>query len=50
VNVQCPSVGECEGGKVVVGGSAEAHPHRSRRGDGIGDFGGESRKGIAFEM
>jgi hypothetical protein len=35
----CPSVGECQGGEVGVGGRVGEYPHRSReREDGIGDF------------
>jgi hypothetical protein len=28
--VQCPSVGECQGGNMGVGGWVREHPHRSR--------------------
>ena len=42
---QCPSVGECQGREVGVGGWVEK-PHRSRgRGDGMGISGGENWKG-----
>jgi hypothetical protein len=34
--VQCPSVGECQGGKTGVGGWE--HPHRGRERFGIGGF------------
>jgi hypothetical protein len=35
VKAQCPSVGECQGGEVGVGGWVGEHPHRNRgRGDG----------------
>jgi hypothetical protein len=37
VKAQCPSVGECQGGEVGVGGWVREHPHRSR-GDGIENF------------
>ena len=34
----CPSVGECHGGEVGLGGFLEEHTHRSRgRVEGIGD-------------
>ena len=34
-----PSVGECQGWKVGVGGWVKEHPHRGReREDGIGGF------------
>jgi hypothetical protein len=36
--VQCPSVGECQSGRMGVGGWGE-HPHKGReRGDRIGSF------------
>ena len=42
VKAQCPSVGECEGREVRVGGWLGVHPHRSsRKGDGIGRFWGK---------
>ena len=48
---QCPSVGECQGGEVGVGGWV-GHPHRSRGSeDGIeGLLGGGLGEGITFEM
>ena len=37
--IPCPSVGECQRGKVGVGGWVGEHPHRSRgREDRIGGF------------
>jgi hypothetical protein len=57
VKVQCPSVGDCEGGGGGwggVGGWVGAHSHRSRkRGNGIEGFwpgGGGLGKRITFEM
>ena len=39
VKAQCPSVEECQGREVGVGGWVEEHPHRSRgREDVIGCF------------
>jgi hypothetical protein len=44
--VQSPSVGECQDGKVGVGGWRGEHPHRGMgRGDRIGGSGGETWKG-----
>jgi hypothetical protein len=37
VKAQCPSVGECQGSQMGVGGWVGKHPHRSR-GDRIGGF------------
>ena len=39
---QCRGI---EAGEVGVGGWLEEHPHRSRGGDGIGRFEGETGKG-----
>jgi hypothetical protein len=52
VKARCPSVRECQGGEVGVGGWVGEHPHRSRgREDGIGGFQrGNLEKGITFEM
>jgi hypothetical protein len=37
--VRCPSLGECQGGRMGVGGRVGEHPHRGRgRWDGIGVF------------
>jgi hypothetical protein len=37
--IQCPSVGECQGGRTGVGEWVKEHPHGGRgRGDGIGGF------------
>jgi hypothetical protein len=39
VKARCTSVGECQGGKVGVGGWVGEHPHRRRgSGEGIGGF------------
>jgi hypothetical protein len=39
VKAGCPSVGECQGGELGVGGWVEEHTHKSReREDGIGGF------------
>jgi hypothetical protein len=39
VKVQCPNVGECQGGEVGVGRWVGEYLHRSRkREDGIGSF------------
>ena len=49
----CPSVGECEGREVGVGGWLTVCPHKSKlRGNGIAGFWNVelSRKGITFEM
>jgi hypothetical protein len=37
---RCPSVGECQDREMKVGGLVSR-----RKGDGIGGFGGETRKG-----
>ena len=45
----CPSVGECQDGKAGVDWWVGEHRHRGRgMGDGIGGFGGETRKGDNF--
>ena len=31
VKALCPSIGECQGREVGVGGWMEAHPHRNKR-------------------
>jgi hypothetical protein len=48
----CPSVGECKGREVVVGGWVEEHPHRSvGGGDGMeGVLEEKSGKRITIEM
>jgi hypothetical protein len=38
VNILCPSIGECQGQEVGVGGVG-------KQGEGIGDFREETRKG-----
>jgi hypothetical protein len=44
-NIICPSIGECQGQEVGVGGLG------NRAGEGIGDFREETRKGkFAFEI
>lgn len=45
--VQCPNVGECQGGKTGMGGWVGEHPHRGRgREDGTGSFqGGDLERG-----
>jgi hypothetical protein len=52
VKAQCPSVGECQGREVGVGGWVEEHPHRSRgrRGWDRRFLEGKLGKGIAFEV
>jgi hypothetical protein len=46
-----PSVGECQGGEVGVGGWVGEHSHRSKeRGRGKGFAEGKPGKGITFEM
>ena len=46
-----PSIGECQGGKVGVGGWVGEYPHRGRgRGDGMGVLEGRPGKGITFEI
>jgi hypothetical protein len=43
--VRCPSVEQCKGEKIGVGGWLGKHPHRSRgRGKGIGVSEGETWK------
>jgi hypothetical protein len=50
VNVQYPSIGECQDREASVGGWVEEHPHRSRgRGNGITSFSElKPGKGISF--
>ena len=44
VKTQFPSVGECQGGEVGVGGFVRKHPHRSRV------LEGKPGKVVTFEM
>ena len=49
--VQCPSVGEYQGGKMEVGWWVGQHPHRGRGGKmGWGFLRGKPGKGKTFEM
>jgi hypothetical protein len=55
VKAQCPSVEECQGREVEVGGWVGKHSHRSNgRGNGIGESQGGGQellgKELTFEM
>ena len=51
MKAQFPSIGECQGSGVGVGGLEREHPHRSREmGMGEGFPEGKPGKGITFEM
>ena len=46
MKAKCPSVGECQGSEVGVGGWVREHPHRSRgRKDGMGGCRGGTGEG-----
>jgi hypothetical protein len=51
VKAQCPSIRECQGGEVEVGGSVGEHPHRKwGRGVGWGFPEEKTGKRVTFEM
>ena len=51
MKAQCPSVGECQGREVGVGGWVGEHLHRSKgKVYGLEGFPGDLRKGITFEI
>jgi hypothetical protein len=50
--IQCPNVGECQGGKMGVGGWVGKHPHRGRGEEEVGRGFPKGRpgKGKTFDM